>query len=104
LETAACGAILSGMTVTPEAFCRFAYVLLGTCLSAVIGYWVAKYSILFVAANFHLSSPEDYSFRQMVTDVRNVSSWLCPGVAVAAGGYAALTCYRFGRPRSINSN
>jgi hypothetical protein len=102
---AACGVILKGMTAAPEAFYRFAYVLLGTCLGAVIGYWVAKYSVLFVAAYFHLWSPEQYSFRQMVTDWRSVRSWLCPLVAITLGGYAALTCYQFGRPpRSMNSN
>jgi hypothetical protein len=105
LDPAACGAILSVMTAAQETFYRTVYVLLGTFLGALIGYWFAKYSVLFVFIQFHLWDPEQYSFQQMMTDGRNVRSWLCPVVAVAAGGYAALTCYRFARPpRSMNSN
>ena len=86
------------MTYPAQVILRSAYVLLGTCLGAIVGYWLAKYSVLIVGAQMHLSSPEQYSFQQMVTDVRSIRSWLCPLVAVAAGGYAALSCYRFGRP------
>ena len=84
---------------------RSAYVLFGTGLGALVGYVLAKYSVLIVAAHVHIWFPEQYSFQQMLADVRNFRSWLCPLVAVAAGGYAALSCYRFGRPPRVhNSN
>jgi hypothetical protein len=93
------------MMYPPQLIHRSAYVLLGTCLGAIVGYVLAKHSVLIVAAHVHLWSPEQYSFEQMTTDVRNIRSWLCPLVAVVAGGYAAISCHRFGRPRRVrNSN
>lgn len=80
---------------------RAAYVVLGASLAGWLGYLFAKYFVLFAGAALHLAFPARYTFEHIIEASLSTAPWLRPSVAVACASYAALACYRFGRPSQV---